>query len=71
MRDRKSDKHTKVLNVQPSEIRHHADEDKSNNSPENLKAMSRADHTRLHNRTRGLGKLRKALTMQKRGEKLY
>jgi hypothetical protein len=71
MRDRKSDAHTKVLTVKPNEIRHHRDEDKSNNTPENLTPMTRGAHTRLHNQTRKLGRLRKALTMQKRGEKLY
>jgi len=71
VRDRKSDAHAKVLDVAPGEVRHHKDEDKSNNAPDNLEAKDRGDHTADHNRTRTLGKLRKALTMHKRGEKLY
>lgn len=77
MRDRKSDAHRTTTErrlgrkLGPDEIVHHGDEDKSNNSPDNLSVEGRADHTRRHNRTRSLGKLRKALTMHKRGEKLY
>lgn len=71
MRDRKSDVHTKVLTVKPNEVRHHKDENKANNSPGNLEAKDRGAHTAEHNKTRGLGRLRKALTMHTRGEKLY
>lgn len=70
-RDRKSDAHTKNLPIKPGQVRHHLDEDKSNNHPSNLKVESRAEHTVRHNKTRTLGKLRKALTMHHRGEKLY
>lgn len=52
-------------------VRHHKDEDKTNNSKENLAVETRGEHTAHHNRNRGLSKLRKALTMVKRGEKLY
>lgn len=71
MRDRKSDAHTKVLKVAPNEVRHHKDENKENNAPDNLEPKDRGAHTAEHNRARGLSRLRKALTMQKRGEKLY
>jgi len=71
MRDRKSDLHVKRLVVPPGHIRHHQDENKANNAPDNLVAMPRGAHTVLHNKTRGLGRLRKALTMHQRGEKLY
>jgi hypothetical protein len=71
MRDRKSDAHTKVIPIKPGQIRHHKDEDKTNNTPGNLEAVDRAEHTRRHNKTRPLSKLRKSLTMHKRGEKLY
>ncbi len=71
MRDRTSDAHTKVIPAGPGEVRHHKDEDKSNNSPLNLEVKDRRAHTADHNRTRTLGKLRKALTMPRRGEKLY
>jgi hypothetical protein len=52
-------------------IRHHKDEVKENNTPGNLDVMSRGAHTTLHNKTRELGKLRKALSMPQRKEKLY
>lgn len=71
MRDRKSDAHMKVVPAGPGMIRHHKDEDKENNAPGNLEVEPRGKHTADHNRARGLSKLRKALTMQKRGEKLY
>jgi len=71
MRDRKSDKHMKVIPAGPGQVRDHLDEDKSNNSPLNLKAVDRGEHTAKHNRTRELGKLRKALTMVNRKERLY
>lgn len=61
----------KVLAVKPGQIRHHKDENKANNAPDNLEAQDRGAHTTAHNKTRGLGKLRKALTMHQRGEKLY
>ena len=34
--------------LRDDEIVHHADEDKSNNDPENLEVMSQSDHARLH-----------------------
>ena len=71
MRDRPNDAHTRNLPIAPGQVRHHVDENKSNNSPANLKVESRADHTRRHNRTRELGKLRKALTMANRKERCY
>lgn len=71
MRDRPTDAHEKVIPIKEGEIRHHKDEDKSNNAPSNLEPVDRGKHTADHNRARGLGKLRKALTMHRRGEKLY
>ena len=70
-RDRKSDAHMKVLKVAPGEVRHHDNEDKTDNTKANLKPMTRGEHTAHHNRTRGLGKLRKALAMVKNKERLY
>lgn len=55
----------------PGELAHHINEDKTDNSPANLEPKTRSAHTTHHNKTRGLGKLQKALTMHKRGEKLY
>jgi hypothetical protein len=52
-------------------VRHHKNEDKTDNSKGNLEVVSRGKHTADHNRSRGLSKLRKALTMHARGEKLY
>lgn len=60
-----------VVPAGPGMIRHHKDEDKTNNAPDNLEVESRSAHTTRHNKTRSLGRLRKALTMHKRGEKLY
>ena len=76
-RDRKSDADRTLTErrlgrkLGPNEIVHHGDEDKSNNTPGNLSVEGRAAHTRRHNKTRTLGKLRKALTMANRKEKLY
>lgn len=36
----------------PHEVSHHKDENKSNNSPDNLELMERGAHTALHNRLR-------------------
>jgi hypothetical protein len=52
-------------------IRHHKDEVKEHNTADNLDVMPRGAHTTLHNKTRELGKLRKALTMANRKEKIY
>lgn len=71
MRDRKSDAHTKVIPAGPGMVRHHGNEDKTDNTKENLTPMTRGAHTTLHNKTRGLGRLRKALTMHQRGERTY
>ena len=71
MRDRRSDAHTRVVPAGPGMVRHHVNEDKSDNSKGNLQVESRSAHTIRHNKTRELGKLRKALTMHKRGERLY
>lgn len=71
MRDRASDAHMKVKPAGPGMVRHHENEDKTDNRAENLTVEPRSAHTARHNRTRGLGRLRNALTMDKRGEKLY
>lgn len=71
MRDRPSDAHMKVVPAGPGKVRHHKDENKANNAPDNLQVLDRGAHTADHNRTRGLSQLRKALTMHTRGEKQY
>lgn len=37
------------------EVSHHIDEDKSNNDPDNLVAMTRSEHTSLHRRKHHVG----------------
>lgn len=77
MRDRKSDQHRtatarrlgRALN--PDEVVHHANENKADNSPANLSVEGRSAHTAKHNRARGVSRLRRALTMHLRGEKVY
>lgn len=71
MRDRKSDAHMQVVPAGPGMVRHHRNEDKGDNRPENLEVKPRAEHTADHNRARSLSRLRKSLTMHTRGEKLY
>lgn len=73
MRDRKSDAHMKVVPAGPGMVRHHKDENKENNVATNLEVKTRSQHTTDHNKERatGLGKLRKALSMPARKEKLY
>lgn len=71
MRDRKSDAHMKVVPAGPGMVRHHRDETKENNAPENLEVIPRGEHTRRHNQSRGLSRLRTALRMPKEGKKLY
>jgi hypothetical protein len=61
----------KVVPAGPGQVRHHRDENKDNNAPDNLEVKDRGAHTADHNRMRGLSKLRKALSMHTRGEKLY
>ena len=39
------------------EVVHHIDQDRHNNAPENLQVMTKAEHTRHHNRDRGISKL--------------
>lgn len=68
MRDRKSDSaHRRTLEaklgrkLKPTEVAHHADEDKANNAPANLTAVPRGAHSAQHAKGRGLSKLRGAL----------
>lgn len=77
MRDRPNDEHRTLTEARrgrkltTNEIVHHADEDKTNNADTNLKIEPRGEHTRTHNRQRGLSKLRAALRMVKEGKKVY
>ena len=77
MRDRKSDtRHRRVAeakigrNLAPSEVVHHVNEDKTDDSQANLSVAQRGAHTGDHNRHRSVSKLRKALRMVRDGSRL-
>lgn len=77
MRDRTSDAHRTMTERElgrtlgPNEVVDHVDEDKTNNAKENRRVMPRGAHTTMHNKTRGLSKLRAALRMVREGRKSY
>lgn len=77
MRDRKSDVHRTIASraagrkLTKGEVVHHLNEDKTDNRKENLAIQPHGAHTSAHNRTRHVSRLRKALAMVKKGEKLY
>jgi hypothetical protein len=77
MRDRPSDHHRRVLEtklgrkLKPSEVAHHADENKANNASANLSVQERSAHTTEHNRHRSLSRLRAALRMVREKRKSY
>lgn len=78
MRDRPNDAHRTITESRlgrklgPDEIVEHRNEDKTDQSKENLTVMDRAAHTTQHNRARGLSKLRAALRItQNKGPKSY
>ena len=77
MRDRTSDAHRPAAEIklgrklQPGEDVDHVDGDKENNAPANLRVMPHAAHTAHSNRHRTTQKVRKALAMTKRGERIY
>lgn len=72
MRDRKSDAHMKVVPAGPGMVRHHKDDNKDNNAAGNLEVMTKREHD-IHtgSQTRHLRKLKRALSMPARKEKLY
>lgn len=72
MRDRKSDQHRKIANARPGEVVHHKDDNKDNNAPGNLEKMSDRQHNKhTASQTKHLRRLKKALNMPARKEKLY
>ena len=72
MRDRKSDTHRKVANAQPGEDVHHVDGNKDNNAPINLEKKSHRAHSKqTASEPRVIRRLKRALTMPARKEKLY
>ena len=78
MRDRPND-HTHRRAVEhklgrallPTEIVHHENEDKADNTSTNLNAKAWNVHTSEHNRRRPLSKLRASLRMVKERKRLY
>ena len=76
MRDRRTDEHREILErklgrpLLPSEVADHDNMDKTDNSPTNLRPMSRSAHSRMHatREQRTLGKLRKVLNTK---QKIY
>ena len=76
-RDRKSETHRRVAEkeagrkLQPSEDVHHKDGNKANNMPGNLEPKPHGAHSTETGKTKSVNRLRKALTMHERGEKLY
>lgn len=78
MRDRRDD-HTHRQRAEAklgrklkkTEVVHHKNEDKSDNSDVNLQVDDRGKHTADHNKNRGLSALRASLRMTKEGRKLY
>lgn len=77
MRDRPSDDHRRRTEVEmgrslaTDEVVDHVNEDKDDNTPTNRRVMSRSAHTAMHNRARGLSRLRKSLRMVEKKERLY
>lgn len=77
MRDRKNDHHRRVVEsrlgrkLKTDEVVDHVNEDKTDNTPANLRVVDRGAHTSQHNKTRHVSTLRKALRMPKNNEKLY
>lgn len=77
MRDRRTDAHRPLMEKElgrkltPDEVVDHANEDKEDNSRGNKRVMSRSAHTTMHNKTRGLSKLRSALRMVREKRKLF
>jgi hypothetical protein len=57
--------------LEKGEDAEHIDGDKENNSPANLRPMEHVEHIGHSNRNRTTQRLRKALAMVKKGEKIY
>ena len=80
MRDRKSDTtHRDALSrklgrpLAPGELADHRDGDKDNNAPANLEVTTRSAHSKRHAdpAVKTQMKIKRALTMVRRGEKIY
>jgi hypothetical protein len=76
MRDRPNDNHRNAVPGGPpgkGKIVHHKDENKENNASGNLASEDRGAHTAHHKSGAGrrLTKLKRALTMEARREKIY
>ena len=77
MRDRPSDTHRRVAaktagGALPKGVDvHHKDDNKANNAGANLEVMPHGAHSSHTSKSAGLRKLRHALSMEARKEKLY
>lgn len=77
MRDRPNNRHRVVARavrghpLHSTDVVHHQNEDKADNTVNNLTVTSRREHTIAHNRTRGLSRLRAALRMIREHRRLY
>lgn len=72
MRDRKSDAHRKIANAGPNEVVHHKDDNKDNNAPGNLEKMTARQHNKhTASQSKHLRRLKAALNMPAKKEKLY
>jgi hypothetical protein len=72
MRDRKSDAHRTVHPAPPGHDVHHKDDNKENNDPMNLVHLPHAAHSKITGHEKGtLKRLRRALSMPARKERLY
>lgn len=77
MRDRPDDQHRAIASrkmgrpLRTGEDVSHNDDNKANNDPSNLTVMAHGEHSRHTATTGSLRRLRKALTMHHRKEKLY
>lgn len=79
MRDRRTDEHHAILEsklgrkLRPDEVADHVNMDKTDNRKANLRPETRSEHSKRHGtrESRTTGRIVKALTMSRRGEKLY
>jgi hypothetical protein len=76
MRDRKNENYRDAVPGGPpgkGKVVHHKDENKANDAPSNLASEDRGAHTAHHKSGVGrrLTKLKRALTMEARREKIY
>lgn len=77
MRDRQSDVHRKIAaaklgrKLKPHEVVDHEDMDKTNNSPRNLRVMTRKEHSAMHEdpKRKHTERLKRALNVGRKGNR--